>query len=230
MRKVALVLIASLIYFSANAQSVDSPEKIDSQDQNAGGAAINIAVSKYDLADGNTYFDEASTFVQKGEFDEALTFFGKAAFEYSTVKNYNKYGQAIIKMSDMHYRLGNFKEAEDILLNVAVKNYSKLHSTSGLMNTYFLLGNTLLAQNKYTQSMWFYTQQGILAEQLGNQNSVIQSLLGVMQVKIKKKDFSLALRDLKSAERMARAKNTAQFGDEISEARKTITGKIAQKK
>ncbi len=227
MKKVAIALIASLIYFSAAAQSVD---KIDSQDQNAGSTAINIAISKYDLADGNSYFEKANNLFQKGEFDEALTSFGKAAFEYSTVKNYTKYGEAIIKMSDMHYRLGNFKEAEDILLNVAVKNYSMLHSNLGLMNTYFLLGNTLLAQNKYTQSMWFYTQQGILAKQLGNQNSVIKSLLGVVKVKIKKKDFSLALRDLKSAELMARARNTSQFGDEISEARRTIAVSIAKKR
>ncbi|MGY3055030.1 tetratricopeptide (TPR) repeat protein [Pedobacter sp. UYEF25] len=226
MMKIAAAFIAMLISFSAVAQSI---EKLDSQDQNIGGTAINIAISKYDLSDGNTLYDEATGFEQKGDFNHALPLFGKAAFEYSVVKNYNKYGQAVIKMSDMHFKLGNFKEAEDILLNVAVKNYSKLHSTPGLMNTYNLLGNTLLAQNKYTQSMWFYTQQGILAKQLGNQNSFIVSLLGVVQVKIKKKDFSLALRDLKSAESLAKAKNARQFGDEISAARRTIAGKLALK-
>ncbi|WP_354356507.1 hypothetical protein [Pedobacter sp. UYP30] len=227
MIKIAAAFFAMFIYFSTYAQSV---EKIDFQNQNAGNTAINIAVSKYDLFDGNAFYDKATSFAQRGDFNQALPLFGKAAFEYCVVKNYNKYGQAIIKMSNMHYKLGNFKEAEDILLNVAVKNYSKLHSNSGLMNTYYLLGNTLLAQNKYTQSMWFYTQQGILAKELGNQNSFIESLLGVVQVKIKKKDFSLALRDLKSAELLAKARNTTQFGDEISAARRTIAGQLAQKK
>ena len=227
MIKIAAAFFAVLISFSAVAQSV---EKIDLQDQSSGGTAINIAISKYDLFDGNALYDEATDFAKKGDFNQALPLFGKAAFEYSVVKNYNKYGQAIIKMSNMQYSLGNFKEAEDILLNVAVKNYAKLRSNSGLMNTYFLLGNTLLAQNKYTQSMWFYTQQGILAKQLGNQNSFIESLLGVAQVKIKKKDFSLALRDLKSAELLAKSRNAMQFIDEITEARRTIAGKTTQKK
>lgn len=227
MIKIASTFFAMLFFcISASAQSI---EKIELQDSNTGGTAINIAVSKYDLSTGNDYFDEANSFLQKNDFTQALQFFSKAAFEYSVVKNYNKYGQAVIKMSNMHYKLGNFKESEDILLNVAVKNYSKLHSNDGLMNTYYLLGNSLLAQNKYTQSMWFYTQQGILAKRLGNKNSIIESLLGVVQVKIKKKDFALALRDLKSAELLAKARNTTQYGDEITAARRTIAERLAQK-
>lgn len=226
MRKIVAMLIAVPIYFSATAQSVD---RIETQNQPSGGAAINIVLSKYDVGTGDSYFTDASSFLQQGNYNEALTLYGKAAFEFSTVKNYNRYGQAIIKMSDMHYRLGNYKEAEDILLNVAVKNYSKLHSTDGLMNTYGLLGNTLLAQNKYTQSMWFYTQQGILAKRQGNQMSFIESVMGVAQVKIKKKEFSLALRDLRTAEALAKTKSSSKFQAEISEARRTIATKMKVK-
>lgn len=216
------MLIAVPMYFSAAAQSLDTTEKLD---QSTNGSAVNIVLSKYDAGTGDEYFTNASNSFERGNLYEALNLFGKAAFEFSTVKNYNRYGQAIVKMSNVHYKLGNYKAAEDILLNVALKNYSKLHSTQGMMDTYSLLGNTLLAQDKYTQSMWFYTQQGILAKRLGNQTSFIESIMGVAQVKIKKKEFSLALRDLKKAESLAKAKSSSKFQAEISEARRNIANR-----
>jgi len=226
MTKIVLAFISLFASLQLYAQNID---RIEIQEPN-GGNAINIAVSKFDEADGNTFFDEAEDFEKKGDFNEALTLFGKAAFEYSAVKNFNRYGQAIIKMSNMHYQLGRFTDAEQILLNVALKNYSKMGSKNGLMNTYNLLGKVYLASNKYTQSMWFYTQQGILAKQLKSNNSYIESMLGIVQVKIRKKDFTLALRDLKSAEWLANSIKTSQYKAQIKDARELIAIKISPKK
>ena len=133
-------------------------------------------------------------------------------------------------MSNMHYQLGRYSDAEQILLNVALKNYSKMGSRSGLMNTYSLLGKVYLANNKSTQSMWFYTQQGILAKQLKSNNSYIESILGIVQVKIKKKDFTLALRDLKTAEWLASSIKSTQYKAQISDAREAIASKTSLKK
>lgn len=216
-------LFASL---QLQAQNID---KAENQEPN-GSSAITIAVSKFDLEDGNSFYEEAEDSEKKGDFNEALTLFGKAAFEYNAVKNFNRYGQAIIKMSNMHYMLGRFSDAEQILLNVALKNYSKMGSRIGLMNTYGLLGKVYLANNKSTQSMWFYTQQGILAKQQKNNNAYIESILGIVQVKIKKKDFTLALRDLKTAEWLASSAKTTQFKSQINDARKTIATKTTSKK
>lgn len=226
MTKIVLAFISLFASLQLYAQNID---RLEIQEPN-GGNAINIAVSKYDEADGNGFFDEAEDLERKGDFNEALTLFGKAAFEYSAVKNFNRYGQAIIKMSNMHYQLGRFTDAEQILLNVALKNYSKMGSKNGLMNTYNLLGKVYLASNKYTQSMWFYTQQGILAKQLKSNNSYIESVLGIAQVKIKKKDFTLALRDLKSAEWLANSIKTSQYKAQIKDARELIAIKISPKK
>ncbi|MBC6111779.1 hypothetical protein ACFOG5_14985 [Pedobacter fastidiosus] len=226
MTKIVLAFISLFASLQLYAQNID---RIEIQEPN-GGNAINIAVSKYDEADGNGFFDEAEDLERKGDFNEALTLFGKAAFEYSAVKNFNRYGQAIIKMSNMHYQLGRFTDAEQILLNVALKNYSKMGSKNGLMNTYNLLGKVYLASSKYTQSMWFYTQQGILAKQLKSNNSYIESVLGIAQVKIKKKDFTLALRDLKSAEWLANSIKTSQYKAQIKDARELIAIKISPKK
>ncbi|MNT91693.1 hypothetical protein D3C72_2328360 [compost metagenome] len=55
-------------------------------------------------------------------------------------------------------------------------------------------------------------------------------MLGIVQVKIKKKDFSLALRDLKSAEWFANSVKTTQYKSQIKDARDVIASKTAGKK
>ncbi|KRT18092.1 hypothetical protein ASU31_02055 [Pedobacter ginsenosidimutans] len=225
MTKIVLALIGLFASLQLQAQNIDKSEI-----QEPNGSAINIAVSKFDLEDGNSFFEEAEDLERKGDYNEALTLFGKAAFEYNAVKNFNRYGQAVIKMSSMHYQLGRFTDAEQILLNVALKNYSKTGNRAGVMNTYNLLGKVYLANTKYTQSMWFYTQQGILAKQLKSNNAYIESILGIVQVKIKKKDFTLALRDLKSAEWLANSIKTTQYKTQIKDAREMIASKTTSKK
>ena len=225
MTKIVLALIGLFASLQLQAQNIDKSEI-----QEPNGSAINIAVSKFDLEDGNSFFEEAEDLERKGDYNEALTLFGKAAFEYNAVKNFNRYGQAVIKMSSMHYQLGRFTDAEQILLNVALKNYSKTGNKAGVMNTYNLLGKVYLANTKYTQSMWFYTQQGILAKQLKSNNAYIESILGIVQVKIKKKDFTLALRDLKSAEWLANSIKTTQYKTQIKDAREMIASKTTIKK
>ena len=207
-------------------------QNIDKSDQEAGigGSAINIAVSKYDLAEGTNYFEDAEGLEKKGDFNEALTLFGKAAFEFNAVKNFGLYCQALIKMSNMHYQLGRFTDAEQILLNVVLKNYSKMGSRVGQMNTYNILGKVYLADNKYTQSMWFYTQQGILAKQLRSSNAYIESVLGLAQVKIRKKDFTLATKDLNQAELLAKSLKSNQYKTQIKESRELIANKVSPKK
>ncbi|RZL16448.1 MAG: hypothetical protein EOO96_29145, partial [Pedobacter sp.] len=133
MTKIVVAFISLFASLQLNAQNID---KSDNQEPGIGGSSINIAVSKYDLAEGNNYFEDAEDFERKGDFNEALTLFGKAAFEFNAVKNLNLYVQALTKMSSMHYQLGRFGDAEQILLNVVLKNYSKMGSRSGQMSTY----------------------------------------------------------------------------------------------
>jgi len=227
MTKIVVAFLSLFASLQLNAQNID---KSDFQEPGIGGNAINIAVSKYDLAEGNNYFEDAEDFERKGNFNEALTLFGKAAFEFNAVKNLNLYVQSLTKMSNMHYQLGRFSDAEQILLNVVLKNYSKMGSRSGQMNTYSLLGKVYLASNKYTQSMWFYTQQGILAKQLGNNNSYIESILGLVQVKIKKKDYTLASRDLNQIELLSRSLKSTSYKSQIKDARDVISSKTSSKK
>jgi tetratricopeptide (TPR) repeat protein len=193
-------------------------------------ASINIAVSSHDINDGNTYFGEAEKNERRGELNEAVTLFGKAAFEYNSAKQLDRYGSALLRLSNVHYLLEHYTEAEQVVLNVALKNYSKLGSKRGLIDSYSQLGKIYLASTKYTQSMWFYTQQGILAKQTGNDRAYIESVIGIANVKIKKKDYVLASGDLLRAEHLASASKLNQYKAEIKEARALIPARKAPKK
>lgn len=227
MNKFLLALTSLLLPLNLFAQNIDNADVADNQLANK---PINIAISNYDLEDGNTFYKDAEDAEEKGDYNSALTLFGKAAFEFNVVRNMNRYAQSVTKMSQMHYKLGRFVDAEQILLNVAVKNYSKLGSRNGLMNTYSQLGKVYLALNKYTQSLWFYTQQGIMALQQKNNLSYIESILGIANVKIKKRDFTLATRDLNRADFLARSIKSTQYVSQISDARKLINGRVTLKK
>jgi tetratricopeptide (TPR) repeat protein len=206
---------SSFVYGQAN--SVVSPENALS------GSAINIAVSVPDERNGNDFFSEADRNEKKGDLFNALTLFGKAAFEYNTSHQFNDYGSALMRMSNVHLLLNNFTEAEQVILNVALKNYSRIHNVRGEMDAYRQLAKIYLVSNKLTEALWFSTQQGILALQLRNSNGYIESILGVANVKIKKKQFSLAKLDLNRAERYAKTTKNTLYRSDINAARNQIT-------
>ena len=199
----------------------------DQQSPMYGGGSINIAVSGADDADGDTYFQEAEKNEKNGELYDALTFFGKAAFEYNNSGNFSRYGTALLRLSNIHYLLEHYTEAEQVVLNVALKTYSRFGNRTGQMASYNQLGKIYLAANKLTQSMWFYTQQGILAKQSNNNSAYIDSILGIVQVKIKKKEYSLAIKDLNKAELLAKSVKINQYKGQIKQARSSITEKRA---
>jgi tetratricopeptide (TPR) repeat protein len=198
--------------------------------QSPSDASINIAISSHDEHDGNTYFEEAEKNERKGELNEAITLFGKAAFEFNSSRQLDRYGTALLRLSNAHYLLEHYTEAEQVVLNVALKNYSKLGSKRGLIDSYSQLGKIYLASTKYTQSLWFYTQQGILAKQIGSDRAYIESVIGIANVKIKKKDYVLASRDLTRAELLANASNFSQYKGQIKDARALIPVKKIAKK
>lgn len=190
-------------------------------------SAITIAVSNFDENEGNTYFSEAERNERSGDLNDALIYFAKAAFEYNNSRNFSRYGLALMRLSNVHYMLANYTEAEQVVLNVALKNYARIGSKVGQMNSYSQLGKICLSANKLTESLWFYTQQGILAQQMKNNTSYLESVLGIAHVKIKKGEYVMALRDLNRVEMMARSYNNAQFSQRIKEARAQIAKKKA---
>src|SRR5215217_5312933 len=218
MTKSLLAIIFMLISARAMSQASHNVSELEP----SGGGAINIVVSSLDENAGNAYFSEAEKNERDGEYNEAVTMFGKAAFEFNSAKQFSRYGSALMRLSNVHYLLTHYTEAEQVVLNVALKNYSKLGNRTGQMDSYGQLGRIYLASNKLTQSLWFYTQQGIMARQIGNSTANIESVLGIANVKIRRKEYVMASKDINKAELMAKSANTSQFKGQIREARALI--------
>lgn len=200
------------------------------QEPTPGSGAINIVTSSLEEADGNTYFAEAIKNEKRGDLNDALTLFGKAAFEFNSARLFVRYGDALLRLSNVHFLMSHYTEAEQVVLNVALKNYSRIGSRSGQIESYQQLGKIYLAANKLTQALWFYTQEGILARQANNNTAYIESVIGIAQVKIRKKEYVMAQRDLSRAELLARSYNAGQFKSRIKDVRALIPSKSIVKK
>lgn len=225
MNKIYLTLIGLFCVATTVAQNVNSGP----HDTPQFGTAINIAVSTTDESTGDEFFADAEKNEKRGELNEALTLFGKAAFEYNTDKKFSRYAATLLRMSNVHLLLSHFTEAEQVVLNAALKTYTRIGSRSGQMAAYNQLGKIYYAANKLTQSLWFYTQQGILAQQLKNNTSYIDSVLGIAQIKIKKKEYNLAIKDVNRAELLAKNARITQFSQQIKSSRSVIADKQAKK-
>ena len=226
MNKICLVLIGFWITSNVLAQSSNSGP----QDVNAYGPAVNVAVSSTDETEADIFFADAERNERRGDLNEALTLFGKAAFEYNSDKKLTKYAASLLRMSNVHLLLLHYTEAEQVVLNVVLKTYSRIGNKSGQMASYNQLGKIYYGANKLTQSMWFFTQQGILAQQLKNNSSYIESILGIATVKIKKREYNLALKDIDKAETLAKYFKMYQFNSQIKSNKATIVEKQLGKK
>lgn len=226
MNKICLALICLWITSNALAQSGNSGP----QDGISYGPAINVAVSNTDETEADIYFADAERNERRGDLNEALTLFGKAAFEYNSDKKLTKYATSLLRMSNVHLLLSHYTEAEQVVLNVALKTYSRIGNKAGQMASYNQLGKIYFGANKLTQSLWFFTQQGILAQQLKNNSSYIESILGIATIKIKKKEYSLALKDINRAEVLAKQFKINQFNSQIKMNRVAVSEKKISKK
>src|SRR6478752_4344151 len=122
MDKICLVLICFWFTSNACAQVTNSGP----QDVTTNGPAINVAVSSGDETEADLFFADAERNERRGDLNEALTLFGKAAFEYNSDKKLIKYATSLLRMSNVHLLLSHYTEAEQVVLNVALKAYSRI--------------------------------------------------------------------------------------------------------
>jgi tetratricopeptide (TPR) repeat protein len=225
MYKLYLSFIFLLFYKGVTAQNNTSDPQFS-----PAGAVINIAVSSVDGQDGNSYFSEAEKNERRGDLNDALTLFGKAAFEFNSSRMFVRYGAALLRLSHVHFLLQNYTEAEQVIINVALKNYSRIGSRTGQMESYNQLGKIYMAHDKLTESLWFYTQQGLLAKQVNNNSSYIDSMIGIVRIKIRRKEYKLASKDLNRAELLAQNQKNSQFKGQFKEVRNLIAEQQNYKK
>lgn len=174
------------------------------------------------IINANNFFAQGEKMEQDKRYNDALIYFGKAAVEYGSAKITGKHAESLLRMSDIHRVLKNYKIAQDIVLNTVLKSYSKLGSKLGEMNAYRQLGKIYLDEGRYTESLWFFTQHGIIAQQTTNKLAYIESVIDIARLKIKKKEYSMATADINRAEILAKNANTTKFASHISEVRKNV--------
>jgi tetratricopeptide (TPR) repeat protein len=219
MIKVCCLLIS--IFFTVNSFAQNS----SSTSQNTQSVESNLPLSEVESQKptADDIFIDAERNERSGNLNEALTLFGKAAFAFNSDKKLAKYASALLRMSNIHLMLNRYTEAEQVALNVALKVYARMGSKVGQMATYSQLAKVYFAANKLPQSMWFYTQQGILANLINNKASYIDSVLGIAAIKIKKKQFYLAAKDLSRAEILAKNSKIIQFEQQFKNTRLAIS-------
>jgi tetratricopeptide (TPR) repeat protein len=211
-----------------NATHAQSPSH--TVDQTGHNLSVNLGVAGSSTLSADFYFEEANRIEKIGDFDGAIAMFSKAANEYQQNKMFGRYGTALIRLSNVHLTISNYAEAEKIVLRQVLRNYTKIGSKSGQMLAYQQLGKVYLAANKLPESMWFYTQHGILAQQLQDKSAYIESVIGIASVKIKKKDYALASKDLNAAELLSKNSNIVQYDYLIKSNRAKIPEKFLTKK
>lgn len=220
-----MVFVTAGLFASAQNSTVQGAEAGNGQ------LSVNISVvggQAFTIAD--SFFDEAEKFERSGDYDNAVAAYNRAAKEYQEDKKYARYGATLIKLSNAHLVLSNYAEAEKIVLKQALKNYTRIGSKSGQMAAYQQLGKIYLAANKLPQSLWFYTQHGILAQQLNDKSAYIESVIGIASVKIKKKDYLLASKDLNNAELLSKNANIVKYNQLIKSNRAIIAEKTTKRK
>ncbi|MGE6218277.1 tetratricopeptide repeat protein [Nubsella zeaxanthinifaciens] len=220
-----MVFVTAGLFASAQNPTVQGAEAGNGQ------LSVNISVvggQAFTIAD--SFFDEAEKFERSGDYDNAVAAYNRAAKEYQEDKKYARYGATLIKLSNAHLVLSNYAEAEKIVLKQVLKNYTRIGSKSGQMAAYQQLGKIYLAANKLPQSLWFYTQHGILAQQLNDKSAYIESVIGIASVKIKKKDYLLASKDLNNAELLSKNANIVKYNQLIKSNRAIIAEKTTKRK
>ncbi|SOD19932.1 hypothetical protein [Pedobacter xixiisoli] len=228
MKKLGLLISALATAFLANAQG---PIVSGTSPSNAPQFSINLAVLGSETRSAaDEFLEQAERYEKFGDFDSAAAMLSKAANDYQQNKKFASYGATLIRLSNLYILLANYSEAEQIVLKQVLRNYTKMGSRTGQMAAYQQLGKIYLAANKLPQSLWFYTQQGILAQQLNDNNAYIESVLGIVSVKIKKKDYQLAVKDLNRAELLSKNINTIQYNQLIKRNRALIAEKTVVKK
>ena len=110
----------------------------------------------------------------------------------------------------LHYdTISNKKEklaAENEAISYTMKAlhfYSRCDDTTGLRTSFDILAKVYRSEKKYTQAKWFILQSNTMSRVKNDVPNIITSLLLLASIKTDIKDYSLAMRDLNEAMKLA---------------------------
>lgn len=85
----------------------------------------------------------------------------------------------------------------------AIHFYSRCDDTTGLRSSFDVLAKVYRSEKKYTQAKWFILQSNTMSRVKNDVPNIITSLLLLASIKTDIKDYSLAMRDLNEAMKLA---------------------------
>lgn len=98
---------------------------------------------------------------------------------------------------------GSLAEAEETLLKKAIPLSVRYGSPQSTYNCFMALAKCYLGQKMYTQAKWYFIQSNIAAQKAKYRKGEVLSLIQLAGLKKTIGDDSLALADLKEAQRIA---------------------------
>ena len=104
--------------------------------------------------------------------------------------------------TNLFYENNRFKEAEETLLKRVLMKSFRLRDQNSEMQAYYQLGKNYLAMKKKTEALWFFLQARELAKKLKSIEGELKCLLMISKIKVNEGNYSLALSDLKEAEKI----------------------------
>ncbi|GEM_PF-2159397 len=121
---------------------------------------------------------------------------------YEHIKQEPKLINSLFWQTNLFYENNQFKEAEDMLLKRVLMKSFRLADRWSEMQAYYQLGKNYLAMRKRTEALWFFLQARELAKKMKSKEDELKCLLMISKLKVKEGNFSLALSDLKEAEKI----------------------------
>ncbi|TQM52661.1 soluble NSF attachment protein (SNAP)-like [Arcticibacter tournemirensis] len=138
------------------------------------------------------------------DYSAALKHAASAARLYSKAGIKDSSASAYVLMADINRALGNYRQAESLILKRALPLYRGAGNATGRIKCFRSLGHTYREQKRFSEAKWFFIQENMQARKLNNSKGIISSLLYLGKVKVAITDYDLALKDFKEAERLAR--------------------------
>src|SRR5690606_2133257 len=122
------------------------------------------------------------------------------AYEY--IKKDPELVKSLFWQTNLFYENNRFKEAEDMLLKRILMKSFRLSDRRSEMQAYYQLGKTYLAMRKKTEALWFFLQARDFAKKMKSKEDELKCLLMISKLKVNERNYSLALSDLKEAEKI----------------------------
>lgn len=151
------------------------------------------------------------------KYDEADKYNDFALLEYIQSGNLEGVARCNFIKAERNFNTGDFLAAENLLLTKTLPLYSYVNNQAGRLACFEKLGRIYAALNRNSEAKWFFIQQNILSENIGDKISNFTSLVELGKVKASIADYELALKDFKRANDFLKSYSSTKLSLQLEE-------------